>query len=78
LSPNRWIGKMNYIRRKGLLRVEKQRYEEIRENYEIGYLVEIYEKLRMYPLVRFKDSIRIQLWSSASKEDTMPRTPHDR
>jgi hypothetical protein len=69
---------MNYIQRRGLSRAEKQRHEEIRENYETGYLVEIYEKLRVYPLVRFKDSIRIQLWSSASKEDAMPRTPHDR
>ena len=73
-----WIGRMNYIRRKGLSRTEKQYHEEIRENYETRHLAEIFRELRVYPLVRFKDSIRIQLGSGNSREAVKSRVSHDR
>jgi len=72
-----WIGKMNYIRTKGLTRTEKRRYEKIRKNYETKHLAEIYMKFRGYQLVRFKDSIRIKLGSVSSKEAMESRASHD-
>lgn len=55
-----WVGRMNYITRKGLSRSEKPYYENIRRNYETHHLWEICEKLGDYPKVRIKDSIRNQ------------------
>jgi DNA repair photolyase len=71
-----WIGRMNYIRKTGLSRMEKRRYEEIRKNYETGHLAEVCQRLRAHPLVRFKDSVRIQLRSSTLKKGTIPTTTH--
>jgi len=56
-----WIGKMNYISRRKIKEGEAPFFEQIRRNYEIDHLREIYEKLRCFPKVRFKDSIRIKL-----------------
>lgn len=60
-----WIGRMNYIPRKNLSNEEKPYYNRIRKNYETSHLWELYNKLKKYPKVRFKDSVRIQLgiWS---------------
>ena len=56
-----WIGIMNYISRRNIKEGEAPFYEEIRRNYEIDHLREIYQKLRCLPKVQFKDSIRIKL-----------------
>lgn len=56
-----WIGRMNYISRRNIKEEEAPFYEEIRRNYEIDHMREIYEKLRRFPKVRFKDSVRIKL-----------------
>ena len=56
-----WIGRMNYIPRKIHFKKDRFYYEEIRKNYETDHLWEIYNELREQPLIRFKDSIRIQL-----------------
>ena len=61
ITESIWIGRMNYIRRKNLSDEEKPYYDEIRKNYETTHLWEIYVKLKTYPRIRFKDSIRIQL-----------------
>jgi len=56
-----WIGRMNYIPRKNLTEEEKTYYNKIRRNYETSHLWKIYNKLKGHPLIRFKDSITIQL-----------------
>lgn len=56
-----WIGRMNYIHSKNLSKKERPYYDRIRKNYEAVHLWEIYNKLNGQPLIRFKDSIRIQL-----------------
>lgn len=56
-----WIGRMNYIPCTKISRGEKSHYERIRKNYETAHLWEIFEELNGQPLIRFKDSIRIQL-----------------
>jgi len=61
ITESIWIGRMNYMSRKNLSEEEKQYYNKIRKNYETSHLWEIYNKLKGHPLIRFKDSIRIQL-----------------
>jgi len=61
ITESIWIGRMNYIPRKNLSREEEPYYNAIRKNYENNHLWEVYNKLKEYPLIRFKDSIRIQL-----------------
>lgn len=52
-----WIGKMNYIPRKGIQKEDVPVYEAVRRNYELDHLKEIYDRLKSHPKVRFKDSI---------------------
>lgn len=52
-----WIGKMNYIPRNGIGEIEAPFYEDVRRNYEVSHLMEIYANLKTQPKVRFKDSI---------------------
>jgi DNA repair photolyase len=56
-----WIGKMNYILRRGLSDVEVIFYNSVRKNYETSHLREIYNKLKHHQKIRFKDSIKFQL-----------------
>lgn len=56
-----WIGRMNYIPRKICSEKDRSCYEEIRKNYETVHLWKIFNELNGRPLIRFKDSIRIQL-----------------
>jgi len=56
-----WIGRMNYISRRIHFKKDRSYYEEIRKNYETAHLWGIYDRLKEQPLIRFKDSIRIQL-----------------
>ena len=61
ITESIWIGRMNYIPRKGLFKEEEPYYKEIRKNYETNRLMEIYNELNGHSKIRFKDSIRIQL-----------------
>ena len=56
-----WIGKMNYISRKGIREDEAPFYAAARKNYELDNLVDIWKRMKEHPKVRFKDSIRIKL-----------------
>lgn len=57
-----WIGKMNYIPSDSTLPRELQPfYSEVRTNYEIEHLLEIYNDLRNLQKIRFKDSLTIKL-----------------
>lgn len=56
-----WVGKMNYIPDNHIPGKHRNIYSAIRNNYAVDHLWEIYEKLKRYPKVRFKDSIRIKL-----------------
>ena len=52
---------MNYIPRNNIAEEDQPMYEEIRKNIEISHLKEIYEDLKDFPMIRFKDSMKIKL-----------------
>jgi DNA repair photolyase len=52
-----WLGPMNYISRNGMSNKEEEQYEGIRMNYRYQHLLSIYEELRYFPLIMFKDSM---------------------
>lgn len=52
-----WLGPMNYIASNGIPESDRYYYEDIRHNYSLGHLQEIYEDLRGNPIIRFKDSM---------------------
>jgi len=56
-----WIGIMNYIPRRGIPRSHTTFYEAARRNCERQHLMKIYENLKDFPKIRFKDSIRFRL-----------------
>jgi DNA repair photolyase len=56
-----WIGIMNYIPRNGIPPSHAPFYNAIRKNCEKAHLMKIYEKLKDFPKIRFKDSIRFRL-----------------
>jgi len=57
-----WIGKMNYIPSDSTLPNDLQAfYSEVRRNYEIEHLLQIYNDLRNLQKIRFKDSVSIKL-----------------
>jgi DNA repair photolyase len=56
-----WVGRMNYIPRKGLLMEERRHYDNIRANYTVHHMREVYDSLKNHKKVRFKDSIETQL-----------------
>lgn len=56
-----WLGPMNYIPQNGISNEDAQQYSEIRKRYEISHLQEIFEGLKDFPKIRFKDSMLIRL-----------------
>jgi DNA repair photolyase len=56
-----WLGPMNYILKNSISLEDKQQYEEIRKKYEINHLKEIFEDLKDFPKIRFKDSMTLRL-----------------
>lgn len=56
-----WIGPMNYIPRNNISEEDQPRYDDMRENIDVGHLQEIYEDLRDFPKIMFKDSMKIKL-----------------
>jgi len=65
-----WIGQMNYIPRQDISKHEIPFYNEIRRNYEIEHLKEVYDDLKNLPKIRFKDSIRNRLEVSSLKNNS--------
>lgn len=65
ITESIWLGPMNYVPRNGMSSEDEKRCLEIRRNYQCGHLFEIYEELRTFPLIRFKDSMtnRLNLFS---------------
>ncbi|MDH5415583.1 MAG: radical SAM protein [Candidatus Aminicenantes bacterium] len=61
ITESIWIGPMNYIPRKNISEEDQLMYEAIRENVEISHLKEIYENLKDFTKIRFKDSMKIKL-----------------
>lgn len=58
VSETIWIGKMNYISRKGLNVEEIKYYEDIRKNYDKKNIQKIINDLKNYKKIRYKDSIK--------------------
>ena len=56
-----WIGPMNYIPRNNIPDEDQPKYDDMRENIDVSHLKEIYEDLRDFPKIMFKDSMRIKL-----------------
>ncbi len=56
-----WLGPMNYIPRNGNSSENGQQYKEIRKRYEIEHLKKIYQDLKDFPRIRFKDSMNNRL-----------------
>lgn len=56
-----WLGPMNYIPRNNIPEEDMPQYNKIRKNYEISHLKAIYEDLKDFPKIRFKDSMAIKL-----------------
>jgi DNA repair photolyase len=52
-----WLGPMNYIPSNSIPESDRHYYEDIRHNYSVAHLQEIYEDLRGDPVIRFKDSM---------------------
>jgi hypothetical protein len=56
-----WLGPMNYIPQNGISSKDEHQYIEIRKRYDINHLKNIYEDLKDFPLIRFKDSMSNRL-----------------
>lgn len=56
-----WIGPMNYIPRNNISEEDQPKYDELRENINVSHLKEIYEDLKNFPRIMFKDSMKIKL-----------------
>jgi len=61
LTESIWLGPMNYIPSNSIPEPDRHYYEDIRYNYLLEHLQEIYEDLRDYPGIRFKDSMTNRL-----------------
>lgn len=56
-----WLGPMNYIPKNSIPYEDKQQYTEIRKKYETNHLKEIFDDLKDFPKIKFKDSMTIRL-----------------
>jgi len=56
-----WIGPMNYIPRNNIPEEDQPMYYAMRDNVNVSHLKEIYEDLKEFPKIRFKDSMKIKL-----------------
>ncbi len=61
ITESIWLGPMNYIPKNSIANEDRQQYVEIRKKYEIGHLKELFEDLKDFPRIRFKDSMTIRL-----------------
>ena len=56
-----WIGPMNYIPRNNISEEDQPRYDDMRKKIDVSHLIEIYEDLKDFPKIMFKDSMKIKL-----------------
>jgi len=61
ITESIWLGPMNYIPLNSIPEADKHYYNNIRDNYPVKHLQEIYEELRGNPIIRFKDSMKNRL-----------------
>jgi DNA repair photolyase len=61
ITESIWLGPMNYIPQNGISSKDEHQYTEIRKRYDISRLKNIYEDLKDFPLIRFKDSMSNRL-----------------
>jgi DNA repair photolyase len=66
-----WIGTMNYIPRNGIPPSYEPFYNAIRKNSERAHLMKVYESLKDFPKIRFKDSIRFRLGYKAVSSQSL-------
>lgn len=69
ITESIWIGPMNYIHKTGINDCDRRQYEEIRTKYEIKNLKDIYQELKDFPLIRFKDSMTNKLKLNGYRQD---------
>lgn len=50
---------MNYIPRNNIPEEDQPMYIAMRDNVKVSHLKEIYEDLKEFPKIRFKDSMKI-------------------
>lgn len=67
-----WIGPMNYIPRNGISEKDRLQYEDIRRKYGTAHLLLVYEDLKEFPKIRFKDSMKIRLGTLVTQRVPMP------
>jgi DNA repair photolyase len=56
-----WLGPMNYIPSNNVPEEYKHYYKDIRDNYLVEHLQELYDELKDNPVIRFKDSMSNRL-----------------
>jgi DNA repair photolyase len=61
ITESIWLGSMNYIPSNNLQSGHKNKYIEIRKNYEVSHLQDIYNNVKDFPKIRFKDSMTNKL-----------------
>ncbi len=71
ITESIWLGPMNYIPKNGIPVEDKQQYEEIRAKYKLERLKELFDDLKNYPKIRFKDSMMNRL-DLVSPENSSP------
>jgi DNA repair photolyase len=57
ITESIWLGPMNYISSNNIPEAAKHYYQDIRDNYQVEHLQEIYEELKDNPIIKFKDSM---------------------
>lgn len=61
ITESIWIGPMNYLSFKKISNEEKIYYDEMKDNISIENLIYIYNELKDYSKIRFKDSLLIKI-----------------
>jgi DNA repair photolyase len=57
ITESIWLGPMNYISSNNIPEADRHYYQDIRDNYQVEHLQEIYEELKDNPIIKFKDSM---------------------
>lgn len=69
VSESVWLGPMNYIQVNGISEEDAYQYDEIRKACRREHLEQIYEALKDFPKIRFKDSMNNKLGHYMNKLD---------
>jgi DNA repair photolyase len=57
ITESIWLGPMNYILLNSIPEADRHYYQDIRDNYQVEHLQEIYDELKDNPIIKFKDSM---------------------